>query len=510
MSATSLPPLDWKQFEQSLLNIYWQQVQSFLAAHPQEQIYAFALDSLYRETDGPIYLPTLAANSEQAYADMVSGYDKSAQFADFVLDTGQLGSLRWNPPDWEWEELDDAGHAGDHQAFEQLGLTLIAEANRSTTAHWHRTEARLLKMLVSICKALTKACKQSVWAGQLTKQFAVLVCLADAHDSELLAKQSVGDARFAQLFPSHDKSAQRRKQVAAMPVAEQLRFHIACLQGQPNEEFGLSAEDALMLQEEAQVAVLNMEPSIAATALLALLQSPIRWKAAMLLSQLAYKDEQILQALRQHVARPLKHRHDESALDWCARALGALNDHEWLLAQCLSHSMPPERVAAGLSHPFHSWGDKPGAKPVRLNYQPLEQALSLAPYSTPEQAVVRELQDAIADELKPGCGYCELHIADLDEALRGLQSSQALIRIHAAVIMGERSLGAAAGKSILPALAHALRHDMDEDVRYQAMLSLKYWKKAATSHRSDIEYAALHDPSDDVRELAQQWLDDYR
>lgn len=506
MSATSLPPLDWKQFEQSLLNHYWQQVQSFLAAHPQEQIYAFALDSLYRETDGPIYLPTLAANSERAYADMARGYDKSAQFADFVLDTGQLGSLRWNPPDWEWEELDDAGHASDQQAFEQLGLALIAEANRSTTAHWHRTEARLLKVLASICKALTKACKKSVWAGQLTKQFAVLVCLADAHDSELLAKQSVGEARFAQLFPSHDKSAQRRKQVAAMPVAEQLRFHIACLQGQPNEEFGLSAEDALMLQEEAQVAVLNMEPSMAATALLALLQSPIRWKAAMLLSQLAYKDEQVLQALRQHVARPLKHRHDESALDWCARALGALNDHEWLLAQCLDHSMPPERVAAGLSHPFHSWGDKPGAKPVRLNYQPLEQALALSP----EQAIVRELQDAIAEELKPGCGYCELHIADLDEALRGLQSSQALIRIHAAVIMGERSLGAAAGKRILPALVHALRHDMDEDVRYQAMLSLQYWKKAVTSHRSDIEYAALHDQSDDVRELAQQWLNDHR
>ena len=261
-----------------------------------------------------------------------------------------------------------------------------------------------------------------------------------------------------------------------------------------------------MLQEEAQLAVLNMEPSIAATALLALLQSPIRWKAAMLLSQLAYKDEQILQALREHVARPLKHRHDESALDWCARALGALNDHEWLLAQCLNHSMPPERVAAGLSHPFHSWGDKPGAKPVRLNYQPLEQALALSP----EQAIVRELQDAIAEELKPGCGYCELRITDLDEALRGLQSSQALIRIHAAVIMGERSLGAAAGKRILPALVHALRHDMDEDVRYQAMLSLKYWKKAATSHRSDIEYAALHDQSDDVREQALQWLNDHR
>ena len=363
----------------------------------------------------------------------------------------------------------------------------------------------MLKVLVSICKALTKACKQSVWAGQLTKQFAVLICLADAHDSELLAKQSVGDARFAQLFPSHDKSAQRRKRVAAMPAAEQMRFHIACLQGRPNEEFGLSAEDALMYQEEAQIAVLNMEPSLAATALLALLESPIGWKAAMLLSQLAYKDEQVLQTLRQQVVRPLKHRHDESALDWCARALGALNDHEWLLTQCLHHNMPPERAATGLCHPFHSWGDKPGATPVRLNYQPLEQALALSP----EQQIVRELQDAIQEELKPGCGYCELQTADLDEALRGLQSSHALIRIHAASIMGERSLGAAAGKRILPALAHTLSHDKDEDVRYQAMLSLGYWKKAAASQRSNIEHAAQHDAGDDVRELAQEWLDEY-
>ena len=66
MPATTLPPLDWKQFEQSLLELYWQQAQAFLAAHPREEIYALALNGLYREEDGPIYLPTLAANSEQA------------------------------------------------------------------------------------------------------------------------------------------------------------------------------------------------------------------------------------------------------------------------------------------------------------------------------------------------------------------------------------------------------------------------------------------------------------
>ena len=37
-----------------------------------------------------------------------------------------------------------------------------AEATLGSAAQWHRTEAHLLKVLVSLCKSLAKACKASI------------------------------------------------------------------------------------------------------------------------------------------------------------------------------------------------------------------------------------------------------------------------------------------------------------------------------------------------------------
>jgi hypothetical protein len=89
------------------------------------------------------------------------------------------------------------------------------------------------------------------------------------------------------------------------------------------------------------------------------------------------------------------------------------------------------------------------------------------------------LTRALNEELSPGTGYCSLRVEDLEQALLALQSVHALVRVHAACIMGERSLGAAAGRRITPVLAQALSHDSNEGVRYQAMLGLRYWKKPA-------------------------------
>jgi hypothetical protein len=74
--------------------------------------------------------------------------------------------------------------------------------------------------------------------------------------------------------------------------------------------------------------------------------------------------------------------------------------------------------------------------------------------------------------------------------------------------MGERSLGAAAGRRITPVLAQALSHDSNEGVRYQAMLGLVL-EKASAAQRAAIEHAAEHDASDNIRELAQQWLNEH-
>lgn len=498
MVATTSASLDWKQFEQTLFSIYWQDAQAFLAANPQERIYALALNGLYREQDGPIYLPTLSANSEQAYSQMVNAPGPQGRLSEFDLNTGQLGSLRWNPPDWEWEELDSAS---DSQELLQLEQALLAEANKSTPAHWLRTEAHLIKALTRICKQLTKACQKSPWASQLTPEFAVLIHVEDTQECEALARQSMGEARFVALFPCHDQDAQRRARVAALSAAQQLQYHLSCLEGIGCPELGLSRKEAQLLGEEAEAALLVMDRSQVAHALLPMLTRPGKqWRAAMLLAQMAYRDEQVLTALRQQVQAPIHSPREESERGWCASALGSLGDQEWLQQQIGTTAVPVDRIAQGIAYPYRSWNSKPGTTALHLDYAPLERALDLKHPA---------LSQALNEELSPGTGYCSLRVEDLEQALFALQSVHALVRVHAACIMGERSLGAAAGRRITPVLAQALSHDSNEGVRYQAMLSLRYWKKASAAQRAVIEHAAKHDASDHIRELAQQWLNEH-
>lgn len=498
MVATTSASLDWKQFEQTLFSIYWQDAQAFLAANPQESIYALALNGLYREEDGPIYLPTLSANSEQAYSQMVNAPEPQGRLSEFDLDTGQLGSLRWNPPDWEWEELDSAS---DSQDLVQLEQALLAEANKSTPAHWLRTEAQLIKALIRICKQLTKACQKSPWSGQLTPEFAVLIYVEDTQECEAMARESMGEARFLALFPGHDQQAQRRARVAALSPAQQLQYHLSCLEGIGCPELGLSPKEAQLLGEEAETALLAMNHSQVAHALLPMLNRPGKqWRAAMLLAQIAYRDEQVLTALRQQVQAPIRSTREESERGWCASALGSLGDQEWLQQQIGTTAVPVDRIAQGIAYPYRSWNSKPGTTALHLDYAPLERALDLK-----HPALTR----ALNEELSPGTGYCSLRVEDLEQALLALQSVHALVRVHAACIMGERSLGAAAGRRITPVLAQALSHDRNENVRYQAMLGLRYWKKASAAQRATIEHAAEHDASDNIRKLAQQWLNEH-
>lgn len=484
-SALMPTDLDWKRLEQTLFQAYWNDAQAFLKAHPDQHVYAFALTEMYRELDGPIYLPVLAANSEEAYAELATDEGDRPD---------HLGHLRWNPPDWGWAFLGEDQRSPEVTAAEHM---LIAEATRGSEAHWKRTEAKLLKLLVKISKALMKAAKQSEWHAQLTTDFIVWLSLQDDAEGVDIARQCLGTTRFVHLFTAHDAEALERRRVAAMPADMQLRYHLACLQGLPQESLGLSRERATSLREEAQDALHGLDGAAVSHALLPLLEQPNQqWRAAMMLAQIAYVDGDVIQALRTQVLKPVKNHLEEAGRSWCARALAALGDSSWLLGQLTSPSgLTPERVATGIAHLYHSWNSKPHTTPLALDYGPLEQALQHG-----------ALQKALEDELSPGCGYCILRNSDIDNALRGLHSPHALVRTHAAAIMGERGLGAHAGKRLTAALAHAVRHDVDHNVRFQSMLSLHDWKKTGCAYQDDVQHAALHDPHDAVREAATRWL----
>jgi hypothetical protein len=82
----------------------------------------------------------------------------------------------------------------------------------------------------------------------------------------------------------------------------------------------------------------------------------------------------------------------------------------------------------------------------------------------------------VADELKPGTSYCDISPTDVPEALRGAKSPHVLVRKHAVCVLGERRLGDAVGRGVIPELRAIAETDSDSEVRRLAALSLKWWK----------------------------------
>jgi HEAT repeat protein len=111
-----------------------------------------------------------------------------------------------------------------------------------------------------------------------------------------------------------------------------------------------------------------------------------------------------------------------------------------------------------------------------------------------------EVVEVVREQLEPGSSFCEITLADLDEAFRGLESPQVVIRRHAVSVLGDRSLGGKAAKQILPRLAVRLE-DQDASVRRLALFSLAQWKAAARPYRDQM-LRLKKDPDREVRIMA--------
>lgn len=131
----------------------------------------------------------------------------------------------------------------------------------------------------------------------------------------------------------------------------------------------------------------------------------------------------------------------------------------------------------------------------RLDYRPLQDVIERWPAYIP----------ALAEELGPGRGYCDITVDEVDEAIRGLTSPHAVIRRHAVCVLGERRLGAAVARRVLPPLGQAVSEDPDATVRRLAILSLLRWRKDFQRYVNVVR-EALNDPAAEVREAAAYWL----
>jgi hypothetical protein len=201
--------------------------------------------------------------------------------------------------------------------------------------------------------------------------------------------------------------------------------------------------------------------SAAIPALLPLLRkSKHTWLAAKLLAGIGVPDGTVISALS--AALPAS-TPDSPAQLWSCRALALLGRLDIVLAN--APGLSSEALATAVTARYTSFrGD--GAHPLLLDYLPLEDFLSMSPENAPK----------VADELKPGRSYCVISPAEVPKALRGTTSPYVLVRKHAVCVLGDRGLGDAAGRQVIPQLRAVAGTDPDSEVRRLAALSLQYWK----------------------------------
>lgn len=440
--ATKIP-LDFDHLEETLVSLYRAGMSRLARAQPETVFYAVALWGVHRERDGHLSLPTLGTNPVAAGA---------------PSDDQGFWGPRWNPGDWAFSVV-----PVDQDTAASLSLALAAEATRGSLAHWDHTLALYRARLVSVAQRLADTLPEEI---PVIDDFVVFW-----HDTEggpELAEQTIPADRFARLFRPQVEKRQAAARVAALPPQERA----AVLVGRFGQYTGITSEDA-------QRGLLELGPT-AEPALCATLTHPKHgWIAAKLLGQLGAASPEAIAALRRGAP----------ASAWFAKALGMIGDVDWLRTQG-----DPSVAAQGLVAPLLAVTG-PGASPRALDYAPL--AGWLATVDAPGVALVEAA-------LKPGRTFAAITVDDVAEALRGLGAAHAVIRWHAASVLGDRSLGEEIAQRMLPALAEVLT-DPHPVVRRLAALSLGRWQDQAAPYRPALE-ARVDDPDLLVRKAVARAL----
>ncbi|MGG4603850.1 DUF4303 domain-containing protein [Paenalcaligenes sp. Me131] len=428
--------MDWKAFKACLFEAAKCKLEALLS-EGVEPLYAAAFFASYREQESVIGMPSLAANNRA----MLDAEHPNRRASDECFD-----GVKWSPVDWHWNwDADEYG--GEPLAAYEAELE--AYANRGSVAMWDAAEKRFMTAVAQVASALRKHFAKD---QRVAKDF--VVYFQDEYGGADLAQQSIPKQLFFHHFPELDATEQERQRIATLPVAEQA----ACYTQRLGSYEGIDGE-------EAEKWVIACGAAAIPALLDALAQRNHVWKVAMILGLIGEADAKAIEALRQLVITAK----EPSTVNWSASALGYLGDFDWMmsLVQSAKHS---DAVVTAYCAPLRAFRNR-GAKPVRLDYKPLEKLLTACP----------EMQGKAEEVLEPGSSYCTIGVSDVPEACRGLSSPFAVVRRHAACVLDERtvgeSLGAQGVEPIQALLATLAQMDTDESVRYLAGLTVTSMKK---------------------------------
>lgn len=315
---------DWRSFERTLLTELRATLTPFAKQHAREHFYAVALYGVYRELDGPLSLPAIAASSiEQG---------PSAQTPQ------SFWSARFSPADWPFQrEL-------RHAPALRLEKQLTAEATRGTVAQWRATERRYFRVLLSVTRRLNDEVPR------------LLACTDDFvcywHDDEggpELARKTIDARRWNRLFSREAGEKAEQHTLARQSPHERAALLVA--------RFGQSEG---VTSEKAQAALLAMGRDAVDALVGALGDTTHGWVAAKVLGQLGIATPAVVAGLRK--------RAEEL---WFAMALGMLGDHVWLARQ------KTDVAVRGLCARLKAITQ--GGPPRPLDYAPLEAWLEKNP-----------------------------------------------------------------------------------------------------------------------------------
>jgi HEAT repeat protein len=437
---------DWAAFEGALFEEFRSALARLGRAHRDVRFYAVALWGVYGELDRVLTLPSLGAAVAK----------EGSAGGDAVVDnTEGFWGVRWNPADWQFSVIE----LRKRPAL-RLERALTREAIRDTQAHWMRVEARYLEVRIALARRLRDVAPTLL---ATTDDFVVFV-----HDQDggyEVAALTIAPELVARFFALEEAEKRERAAVGAILVSERAAFLVTRFSHFDGVDTETAQGELLKIGEPALDALLSV-----------LDHQEDGWNAAMLVGKIGVSRPDLVAALRR--------RAHES--HWHATALGMLGDFDWLGRQ-------PGAVAVhGFVAPLKAIA---AGRPRPLDYRPLERFLDGA------DSAARELAE---EELAPGSSYVPAEVGDVAEAVRALGSAHAVVRWHAASMLGERGLGEDAGKVALPALARALA-DPHPVVRRLAVLAIGDWKRAARRYRDDIARLG-DDPDEVVRQVVEYVL----
>lgn len=428
--------MNWQQLEDSFFRTAKRLIGRTLRENPGETFYAAAIHESYRELDGQIAFPWLALNTLEN------------------LPEGEDTGVKYNPPDWKWPDLE-----ASTKELERLWDQLQIEANRSTQAHWLKTEKRFVATMVRTVKRLYREFKDH---PRMSKDF--FVFFADEDNQLELLKKCLPKKLLMHHFGEAFEAEAEREAIVSSSVAD--RF----------EKF---REDLWDFEDE----LVAMGPEAIDFALGELIAENNVSTAARIVGRIGVANDHVISTLRGEVLKSGK------SAAWSARALAMLGDLDWLLEQTKSETTRKQAIG-GLATPLRGFGNDV-AQPIPLDYRPLEKLL---------QKGCPQCDEIAAEELRPGSVFVDIAKDDVDEAVRGMQSEFVIIRQHAVCVAGERRLGAAAAKKLLPAIVERFEDEVP-NVRRLAILALSYWKTKARPYHEEAR-KLIHDSDADVRVYA--------